>query len=123
SVLLGGVRRGPRALLDRVSAVVRRQLDVFHSRERLLEALQRLDRRSLEGEDVRLGVSRDREARDLEAGEERLRRERRVLEVVDEEVIELRVSLRGDGGRLHQQAREVDGPLRVEHLEIATVEG
>src|SRR6185503_8410636 len=52
-----------------------------------------------------------------------LRRERGVLEVVDEEVVELRVALRGDGGRLHQEAREVDGSLRVEHLEIATVEG
>jgi len=104
-VLLTGVGRDP-GLAGRRSrgAVVRRELDVPAAGESLREAGQRRRARSLEREDVGVGVPRHDQVGRAESAQDRLGGERRALVVVDQHVVERRVA-RGGAHRRPLQPR------------------
>ena len=122
-VLLARVGRDPG--LDRHAlgrSMVRRQLDGRARLEHVEEALERGPARSLEREDVGAGIRRDDEVRGAQPAQDRLGRDRRVVVVVDEHVIERWLATEGFSGRALQDGREVGEVQRVEHLLVLTQE-
>ena len=77
----------------------------------------------LEREHVRLGIGRRDEVAGAERADQRLLCERRVLVVVDEQVVEQRRPGCLDGGLgPHDQRGEVDDAIGVEDVEVLAVE-
>ena len=122
-VLLGRVRRDPG--LDGhggLGAMRGPQLDVLRAGEPLGEPEDRDVGRALEREDVGLRVAGDDEVRRAESLDDRLGRERGVLVVVDEQVVEERLAVARDlRGALHERG-EVHHVPPVEHVLVLAVE-
>jgi hypothetical protein len=117
-VLLGRMTCEPRIDADIGAAV--HDAERHHRRRGALgEPPQRDVGRPLEGEDVCLRVAGHDEARGAERLEEPLSRERRVLQVVHEHVIEHRLAPLGDERRLPDEPAEVHRALGAEHVEVA----
>ena len=122
-VLLRRVRREPR--LDghaAVRAMRRLQRDDLRAAEPLGEAADRDVGRTLEREDVRVGVAGHDQVGRGQAGDDRLRGERGVLVVVDEQVVQQRLAVRRHLRRALQQRREVHDVPPVDHVLVLPVE-
>jgi hypothetical protein len=120
SMLLGGVRRGPR--IDDDAAGTRTMIGLqthLNDRGIVAQPTQRLDGRSTEREHVRRLVSRDNDRRAAERRNQPLGGERPVLVVVDENLVE---RARAGGRRLrrpNEQAGEVQDAQPAELVLIA----
>ncbi len=123
-VLLGGVGRTPRVHRDLgLGSVGGPEIDVSRALEGLREAQRRDRGRSLEGEHVSLGVGGDDEVGRPDRLDQCLLRERGVLVVVHEQVIEQGcVRRRGGGLGSSDQSREIDDPVGIQHVEVLAVE-
>ena len=69
-----------------------------------------------------VGVRRDDEVRGAQPAQDRLGRDRRVVVVVDEHVVERWLATEGFSGRALEDGREVGEVQRVEHLLVLTQE-
>ncbi len=122
-VLLRGVCGGPRVDAHRLwGAVGCGQLHVRRAGEHLREPEGRYGGRALEREDVRLRVRGDDEVARSERLHERLLRERGVVVVVDEQMVEERLGRGRRRLRSTDQRREVDAPIGIQDIEICLVE-
>ncbi len=122
-VFLRRVRRGPRLDGDRRSgAMWRLELDHIRTAEPLGEPVDRDVGRSLEREDVRLGIAGHDQVGRRQPGDDGFGGQRRVLIVVDQQVIEQRLAVGGHLRRPLQQRREVHDVASVDHVLVLAIE-
>ena len=122
-VLLRRVRRGPRLDGDRRFGAMRRlQLDHVRAAEPLGEPADRDVGRALEREDVRVGIAGHDQVGRRQPGHDGLGGQRRVLVVVDQQVVQQRLAVGGHLRRPLQQRREVHDVASVDHVLVLAIE-
>ena len=102
--------------------MVRKELHRFPCGARLHQSAKGAIRLALEREDMRAGVPGDDEARRAHRFDQSSRGDRRVLDVVDEQVIQRGPRRPGGLRGPREEAGEVDDPLRGEPVQIPAVE-
>ena len=123
SVLLRRVRRGPRLDGDRRLGAMRHfQFDHVRAAEPLGEPADRDVGRPLEREHVRLGIAGHDQVGGRQPGHDGLGGQRRVLIIVDQQVVEQRLAVGGHLRRPLQQRREVHHVASVDHVLVLAIE-